>query len=274
MADNEVGGLLYSIDLRLIFVCAIALFFLAFEGGFRFGRLIRTKVDETAKSWITTIDAAVLGILALLLGFTFSMALTRFDLRKQLVLEEANAIGTTYLRTQLLPEPYMTEISGLLRQYVDTRLEGIQPGKLHDAIVRSEQLHNQLWLRAVDISKDKRVSSPVIVSLFLSSLNEMIDLHAKRLAASENRVPEIAFWLLFTCAALSLLVMGYGCGMGSRRNFFPAAMMSVVLAMVILVIMDLDRPRRGFIRVSQQGMIRLQQSLTTGPAAPSEAISK
>ncbi|MCF6159596.1 MAG: hypothetical protein E3K32_13735 [wastewater metagenome] len=110
MVKKEVGILLYSIDLWLIFVCTVAffLFLLAFEGGFRFGRAIRTKVDETAKTWISTIDAAILGILALLLGFTFSMLLSRFDLRKQLVIEEADAIGTAYLRAQLLPEPYMT----------------------------------------------------------------------------------------------------------------------------------------------------------------------
>ena len=139
-----VGGFLYSTDLWLIFICAIAFFFLAFEGGFQLGRLIRTRVEETSKAWIGTIDAGILGILGLLLGFTFFMSLARYDLRKQLVVEEANAIGTTYLRAQLLPEPYMTEISGLLRQYVDARLEGIQPGKLHDAIVKAEQLHDQL----------------------------------------------------------------------------------------------------------------------------------
>jgi hypothetical protein len=260
---KEVGGLMYIIDLWLIFVCTVAFFLLAFEGGFRFGRLIRTRIDETAKSWISTIDAAILGILALLLGFTFSMSLSRFDLRKQLVIEEANAIGTTYLRAQLLPEPYMTEISDLLRQYVDVRLEGTKPGKLHYAIVKSEQLHNQLWLRAVDISK--KVSSPIIVLLFLNSLNEMIDLHDERMSAFENRVPKMVLILLFICGTITVLVTGYGCGLGNRRNFVPAAMMSIILAMVILVIMDLDRPERGFIRVSQQSLTRLQQSLNPGP---------
>lgn len=263
MVEKEVDGLLYSIDLWLIFVCAIAFFFLAFEGGFRFGQTIRTRADETVKSWISTIDAAILGILALLLGFTFSMSLSRFDLRKQLVIEEANAISTTYLRAQLLPEPYMMEISYLLRQYVGVRLEGIKPGKLHDAIVRSEQLHNQLWLRAVDVSK--KGPSPILVLLFLNSLNEMIDLHDKRLSAFENRVPQMVLVLLFVCGIMTVLVTGYGCGLGNRRNFVPVAMMSVILAMVILVIMDLDQPGRGFIRVSQQSLIRLQQSLNSGP---------
>ncbi|MCF6153644.1 MAG: hypothetical protein E3K36_00005 [Candidatus Brocadia sp.] len=190
------------------------------------------------------------------------MSLSRYDLRKQLVLEEANAIGTTYLRAQLLPEPHRTEISGLLRQYIDARIEGIQPGKFHDAIVKSERLHNQLWLRAVDISK--KVSSPMIVSLFLNSLNEMIDLHAKRLDAFENCVPQIVLLLLFICGAMTILVTGYGCGLGNQRNFVPAAMMSVVLVVIILVIMDFDRPREGFIKVSQHSMIRLQQSLNPG----------
>lgn len=266
MIEKEVGGLLYSIDLWMIFICMITFFFLAFEGGFRCGRVLRTTVDETAKTWISTIDAAILGILALLLGFTFSMSLSRFDLRKQLVIEEANAIGTTYLRAQLLPEPYMTEISDLLRQYIDVRLEGTKPEKFHDAIVKSEQLHNQLWLRAVDISK--KVSSPVMVALFLNSLNEMIDLHDKRLSAFENRIPQMVLLLLFVCGTMTVLVTGYGCGLGNRRNLVPAAMMSIILTMVILVIMDLDLPQRGFIRISQQSMIRLQQSLNPGPVFP------
>ncbi|WKZ18135.1 MAG: hypothetical protein QY310_11930 [Candidatus Jettenia sp. CY-1] len=272
MVEKEVDGLFYSINLLVLFVCMVAFFLLAFEGSFRFGHLIRTKVDETAKSWISTIDAAILGILALLLGFTFSMSLSRFDLRKQLVIEEANAIGTTYLRAQLLPEPYMTEISDLLHHYVDVRLEGTQPGKLHDAIIKSEQLQNQLWLRAVDISK--KASSSMIIVLFLNSLNEMIDLHAKRLAAFENRVPQTVLILLFICGTITVLVTGYGCGLGSRRNFVPAAMMSLILAMIILVIMDLDRPQHGFIRVSQQSLIRLQQSLNPDSVFPTASGAK
>lgn len=268
MVEKDISGLFYSVDLRLIFVCAIALFFLVFEGGFRFGRLMQPKADESVRTWITTIDTAILGVLALLLGFTFSMSLSRFDLRKELVLAETNAIGTTYLRAQLLPEPCVTEISDLLRQYVGIRIEAAQqPGKLREAIVKSEQIQNQLWSRAIDISKDNRVSSPAIVSLFLSSLNEMIDLHAKRLAAFENRVPQIVLLLLFICGAMTVLVTGYGCGLSERRNLIPAAMMSIILVMVILVIMDLDRPEQGFIKVSQQSLIRLQQSLNTGPAA-------
>ncbi len=275
MLEKEVSGLLYSVDLRLIFVCAIFLFFLAFEGGFRFGRLMHPKADESTRTWITTIDAAILGILALLLGFTFSMALSRYDLRKELVLEEANTIGTTYLRAQLLPEPYRMEISGLLRQYVDVRLEGRQQlGKLREAIVKSEQLLDQLWACAVDASKAKRVSASAYVPLFLNSLNEMIDLHAKRLAAFENRVPQMVLALLFVCGTMTIMITGYGCGLSERRNLIPTSMMSVILAMVILVIMDLDRPGRGFIKVSQQAMIRLQQSLNPGPATPAAASVK
>ncbi|MCF6159595.1 MAG: hypothetical protein E3K32_13730 [wastewater metagenome] len=89
----------------------------------------------------------------------------------------------------------------------------------------------------------------------------MIDFHDKRMAAFENRVPKMVLILLFTCGTITVLVTGYGCGLGNRRNFVPAAMMSIILVMVILVIMDLDRPEQGFIRVDQQSLIRLQQSL-------------
>jgi hypothetical protein len=259
MADEAF----YNVDIWIILVASIVLFLVVTETGFRFGRGAQTGTGEGSRSEIGTLQGAMLGLLALLLGFTFAMAMSRFEARKQLVLDESNAIGTTFLRAQLLPQPPRQEISNLLRHYVDVRLAlyeaGIDEKKLRQANDRTENLHKQLWALAAAMGeKDPRA---VTTGLFLQSLNEMIDLHTKRITALENHVPEIILLLLYFVAIVVVGVIGYGCGLAGCRNFFVTAMASILIASVILVIVDLDRPRRGLIRVSQDRMVELRQSL-------------
>ncbi len=207
----------------------------------------------------------MLGLLALLLGFTFAMTVSRFEVRKQLVLDEANAIHTTFLRAQLLPQPQRQEVSQLLRQYVEVRLKfyqaGVDPGRLREAERQAEQLHLLLWSYAAAIGeKDPRA---VTTGLFLQSLNEVIDLYAKRLTALENHVPEIILVLLYSAALVANGLIGYGCGLGGRRNFYVTLTASMLIAFVIWVIVDLDRPRRGLIKVGQERLLDLHHNLET-----------
>ena len=255
--------LLYNLGLWLIFGVSIGFFLLGDELGFRLGRRKRPTVTEDARSQITTIQGAMLGLLALLLGFTFSMAMSRFELRKQQVLEESNAIGTTYLRAQLMPEPLRKEVSNLLRRYVEVRLEFYQAGmkgqRFQQAVAQTERLQLQLWSRASAwADKDPRA---VTAGLFLQSLNEVIDLHSKGLTALENHVPEIILVLLYFVALVAIGLIGYGCGLAGRRNFMVTMVASLLIAAVILVIIDLDRPQRGLIKVGLGRMVELSQSL-------------
>jgi hypothetical protein len=254
---------LYRMNQWVILGASLALFLLAIEAGFRLGRRNRLTIGEHAKSQINTIQGAILGLLALLLGFTFAMAISRFEVRKQLVLDEANAIGTTFLRAQLLTEPQRQEVSNLLRQYVEVRLKsykaGVDPERFREAQKQTEQLHLLLWSSAIALGeKDPRA---VTTGLFIQSLNEVIDLYSKRLTALENHVPEIILVLLCCVALAANGLIGYGCGLGERRNFFVTLTASMLIAFVILVIVDLDRPRRGLIRVSQERMLDLHHSL-------------
>jgi hypothetical protein len=257
------GELFYGINEWFIFAALLVLLFLATETGFKLGRRARSGIDEHTRSEITMIQAAVLGLLALLLGFTFSMSASRFDTRKQLILEESNAIGTTFLRARLLPEPRRTEVSNVLRRYVDVRIEFYMSGtdriKLRQATDQTEQLHNELWSRAVAVAeKDPRA---VTTGLFLQSLNEMIDLHAKRMAALDNHVPETIFMLLYVVSVLSMGLVGYGCGLGTRRNLLATMTAAFLVASVILLLVDLDRPRRGLIKTGHKSMVNLRDSL-------------
>jgi hypothetical protein len=257
------GEMFYGVSLWLIALVMMALLILVTECGFRVERKVSSRLEETAKSQVGVISGAILGMLALLLGFTFSMAQNRFAIRQGLMVEEANDIGTTYLRSSLLPEPNKTETANLLRSYVEARLDFFQAGvdeeHLREADDRTRQLQNQLWSSATSaVAKDDRMST---TGLFIQSLNSVIDDQEKRRAAMENHVPESVLLLLFIVALVAVLGVGYGCGLGDHRHLIATTMMSLLIVLVITVIIDLDRPRRGWIRVTQNSMIRLQQSL-------------
>jgi len=255
--------LLYDVDLLLLFLVSIGALILFTELGFHVGRRAGRKTSEKALTQIGAIQAATLGLLALLLGFTFAMAMSRFDVRKQMVLDEANAIGTTFLRTQLLPEPMRRELAELLRRYVQVRLEFYEAGsdqkKLDAANQATTGLQMQIWSTAAALGeKEPRA---VTIGLFLQSLNEVIDLHNKRLTALENHVPEIILFLLYFVALVATALIGYSCGLGGVRNFFVTVVSSILIAAVIIVIIDLDRPLHGLIQVSQQRMLELRKSM-------------
>ena len=254
---------LYSLNLWIILGASIALFLLGDEFGFRLGRRRRPTVSEDAKSQVTAIQGAVLGLLALLLGFTFAMAMSRFEVRKQQILDESNAIGTCFLRAQLLPEPQKMAVSNLLRQYVKVRLQFYQADIDHQSLKvaksQTEELQGQLWAYAAAWGEQE--PRAVTAGLFLQSLNEVIDLHSKGLTALENHVPEIILVLLYFVALAATGLIGYGCGLAGRRNFLVTLVAAVLIAAVIVVIIDLDRPQRGLIKVGLGRMVELRQSL-------------
>lgn len=246
-----------------LFLAASVLAWLAIEGGYRYGLWRNARATAEKEASVGAMVGSILGLLAFLLAFTFGMAASRFDARRQTVLEEANAIGTTYLRTRLLPEPQRTETAKLLREYVDVRVRGIQEGKLAELITQSEALQELIWVQAVAASRNKE-GVTVMTSLFIQSLNETIDVHAKRIqVGARNRVPLSIWGGLFSLAMLSMAAVGYHAGLSATRR--SPAMVGMVLAFagVLFLIGDLDRGQEGFLRVSQQAMLDLQRSMQT-----------
>lgn len=256
-------NLLYSANEWIVILVFLGVLLLAGEGGYLLGRRVQGKLDDTTKSAISSVQGAMLALFGLLLAFTFSMAVSRYDLRKQLVVEESTSIGTTYLRAQTLPQPYRAEVSRLLRDYVGVRLEFFAVGADAEQVARTsaetERIQDELWLQA--IAAGDADPHAITTGLFMQSLNETIDIPTKRLAALQNRIPEVVILLLFFGGILAVGIVGYGYGLGLRRNLFLMAAFSVLIAAVVLVIIDLDRPRRGLITVSQQSMLDLQESL-------------
>ena len=256
--------LFYYVDAEIIAVVLFIALIAALEVGYRLGRRARLNSDDTSKSQSGTIEGAVIGILALLLAFTLSMSITRYDTRRQLVLEESNAIGTTYLRSKLLPAPYSTQAADILRQYVANRLEfynaGIDAARLQQANDQATRLQGQLWAIArVASAQDTR---SLATSLFVQSLNDTIDLQATRLAATRNIVPETVVLLLLAVAIATAAIVGYNSGLSNRRHIFAGIILIVLIALIVWILVDLDRPARGLILVSQQSMIDLQQTLS------------
>lgn len=207
---------LYQQSELLVVAALFGLLQLATEVGFRRGRVIRASLEDSAKSELSILQGAMVGLLALLLTFSFAMAESRFETRRQLVLEEANAIGTPYLHTHARAEPYQTSVVKLLQEYVGKRLAyytaGVDPKKLEEVNDQTDRLQTQLWSQAMDaINKDPH---SIPAGLFISSLNEVIDLHMKRDIARQNYVPEAVLLLLFLVAILAMGIARVGCGVG------------------------------------------------------------
>jgi len=257
--------LLDRIPIWGLFIATVVVTLLAVEGGFRFGRYQHQHREPGQDAPVGAMVAATLGLLAFMLAFTFGMAGARFDARKQLVLDEANAIGTAYLRAQLLPPPHSTEIQALLREYVDIRVAGAtQKEKLAVALARSQELHRLLWSQAVTLSQ--KSSNPMVVGLFIQSLNEVIDLHSKRITAGlRNRIPAIIWIVLYLLAIMAMIAMGYHSGLASPSRSIVVLILTMAFSAVIYLTIDLDNPREGLLHVSQQAMFDLQQSFRERP---------
>jgi len=239
----------------------VILVLLAVEGGYRLGRFRRERSDQEKEAPVGTMVGATLGLLALLLAFTFGVAMTRYDARRQALLDEVNAIGTAYLRADLLAEPHRTEVRKLLREYVDIRLEADQSGNFEPAIRRSVEQHNLLWAQAAVIGEKNPGS--IVVGLFIRSLNDMIDLHSKRVqAALRSRIPGTIWVALYTVAILALGAMGYHEGLSGTSRSLAILAVAFAFSTALWLVTDLDRPRAGSLRISQQAMIELRNSMT------------
>ena len=237
----------------------------ACEAGFRLGRNAESRSASHSKSQLGVVTGGILSILGLLLGFTMSMAVTRFEARKQLVLDEANAIGTSYLRTRLLPAPESAEIANLLREYIGVRLEYADVvddfDRLQATRKQAARLQNEFWNLAVD--SGLKEPSPVKAGLLLQSLNEVIDLESARWMAIQNRVPPTVIYVNCVVALLGTILVGYGFGREGQRQAFSTTMLVMAITVVLAVIVDLNQPRQGLIKGSQQPMVDLQHQLET-----------
>ena len=246
--------------LYLLFV----LVFVAFsEIGFRVGSAwIRRWPSDSEGSGVLV--GATLGFMAFSLAFLIGIAVNRFDDRRRLVVDDANAIGTTYLRAGFLTDEGRRQTRELLREYVDDRVEAIQAGSIDGILIRSSQIHAGLWT----IAESEAAASPqsLPVALFVEALNNLIDTHERRaVVVTESRIPATVFFAILTVALLSVFLLGVHNSVRGRRNLLPLLALALALSVVILLIIDLDRPTEGLLQVSQRAMLDLQAQVHSGP---------
>ena len=216
-------------------------------------------------------EGAVYGLLGLLIAFTFSGAAERFAARRALVVQEANAIGTAYLRIDLLPEDAQPALRGLFRRYVDSRLAAYAHLPDIEAAMaelgRSNALQAEIWKAAQEAAA--RSPIPPRSHLLLPALNEMIDITTTRLAATRTRPPIIILGMLIALTLLSALVAGYGMAEARRRHWLHPVVYALAMSVTLFVILDLEYPRLGVIRVDAADQLLLDvRAAMKDPTAP------
>jgi hypothetical protein len=251
----QAGGIIDALPLWALYIITIAIVLISAEAGWRLGNHRRQLPQHEKDAPVGAVVGATIGLLAFLLAFTFGMAASRYDTRKQLVLQEANAIGTTYLRADFLQEPQRSNIRNLLREYAALRVQGVSKLMTKDAMAQSGALHDRLWADAVAVGTQSPNS--ITGGLFIQSLNEMIDLDETRVTAGRNRIPDSIWLTLYAMTILTMAAIGYHFGLTGEHSWPVTVLLAMVFTAVILLIADLDRPQTGLLKVSQQAMLDL-----------------
>lgn len=242
------------IDYVSPWVLGVILFFvlmLVFFLGFKTRKWKVKKNPALVDEDLGSISSTLLGLLALILAFTFSMANSRFDNRRELAIQEANAIGTVFLRTEFFPDSVQKELKSTLGHYVDERIEiyyaGMNLDKILNHMKNSDALGKKLWNQVTEFSK----TDPTLVktSEIIPALNEMIDLTTSRRAAGEANIPNSIQWFLIILCISSTFLLGY-----ERKNHFDWIIVigfSLLLSLTVFSIFDLDRPRSGLVTLDE-----------------------
>ena len=248
----------------VIFIGTILLVMGFIETGYRLGGIAHRKWAAEKEAPASGVSATVLGLTAFMLAFSFSIVAERYDARKALVRDDADAIRTAYLRARFLAEHERVESRRLLVDYVDRRLHiarGSQIGReeLGQFLKDSESIHRRLWdIAGVHAERDMNSD---IGALYIEALNKVMDVHASRLAIGVRmRVPRGIWIVLYGLTILGMVSMGYHSGIADSRRSNATWILAISFAMVIALIAALDRPW-GVAAVTQQPLVDLRQSM-------------
>jgi hypothetical protein len=257
-----VHGIAIDIGTALALFLSLAA---SLEIGYRSGRRASFESDARATGQVGAIQGAVLGLLGLLLGFSFAAAGSRFLERQQIIVHEANAIGTAVLRADLLDPPFDRELVAALEEYTAHRLDlatRIRTGLSAADRAEIDRLHQIMWKSAVQGVEAK----PVLAVAVLNPVNDVIDTHTTRVAAGRMHLPVLVTGLLIGCSFLALGVIGYGCGLAGHRRLPLTGALVVLVGTSLWVTIDLDHPRAGLLQLSDAPLQELTFDQSDGPA--------
>jgi len=247
-----------------VYLGTVAVVFVAAEIGFRIGIWLQRRDPDSGKTPMTgAVVGGMLGLMAFLMAFSIGIVIYQQNARKTMVVTEANAIGTAYLRADFLGELDQTSSRDLLREYVEIRLAAAaDPTLLESVVTRSEEIHGQLWSIVDDNVRQGQESA--IMGLFVDSINEVIDVHTLRLTAANLRLPRLLGLVLYAATVLSFLLVGLSSSADGKRDPLTILLFALAFVAVLMIIVDLDRPQQGLLTVSQTAM----QDLLRSMAAP------
>jgi hypothetical protein len=255
--------ILDALPLWGVYVLTVILVLVAAEIGFRLGLWLQKRDPALGDSSMRgVVVGGVLGLMAFLLAFTIGIVIGQHGDRKAMVVTEANAVGTAWLRAGFLDEPDLSTARDLLREYVEVRLAGVaDPSQFGAALTRSEEIQGELWSVVEDNVRQGNESD--IMALFVESINEVIDVHLLRLTAANLRLPPILGRMLYIATLLSFLLVGVASSSDGKRDVMAIFLFSLAFVAVLMIVIDLDRPQQGIMTVSQQAMEDLLRQMTT-----------
>lgn len=255
---------LYERDSWVIVLALMGAMMLAAEIGYKVGQRWPLRAGETSGRYFIAVQGSLLALLSLLLGFTFNMSTQRYEMRRQLTMDDASMLSTLWLRSSLLPESQRSEFQPLLRQYIGVRadaeaLRRETTAELARRIEQAEALHRQMW----DVVRKAIQGEPPVKSMedVVALLGNAQSLHERRIYAYGSRVPEIIFMMLSGTAMTAVFAVGYSGGLTQQRGILLRLMITLVVCGTIFTILDLDTPRRGLIQVEQTPMLRVTQMM-------------
>ena len=255
-----VRELMDSVPLWNILVFTLVTVLIAIEVGYRVGRWRNRHYEFDSEALLSAMTGAHLALLAFIMAFSFSMAAGHHADRKRLIMDEANIVGTAFLRSELVREPYSSKIGNLLREYTALRLT-IGPEVDPDQVIaESEALHGRLWDQVRLINENSEPGE--IEALLVESINNIFDVHERRVAAGlRNRVQPSLWVALFALLMLSMAGIGYFSGIKGHRNPIASTGLALSFSMVMFLIADLDRPSGGLVLTDTSVMASLNQRL-------------
>jgi hypothetical protein len=250
-----------QVPIWVVYLGTVAVVFLAAEIGFRLGIWLQRRDPSSEKTPMTgVVVGGMLGLMAFLLAFSIGIVIGQHNDRKAMVVTEANAVGTAYLRAGFLGESDRVSSRNLLREYVEVRLAAAaEPALLESTVTRSEEIHGELWSIVEENVSHGQESATM--ALFVESINDVIDVHLERLAAVDLRLPRLLGVVLYAATVLSFLLVGVASSADGKRDPFTILLFSLAFVAVLMIIVDLDRPLQGLLTVSQTAMQDLLGSM-------------
>lgn len=262
---------LYQVDASIVVLLTIGAMALASEAGYRIGKRRQGRAGDVGREHFAAVLGAILGLVALLLGFTFSMSTQRYETRRQLVVADANALNAVFLQSSMMPEPERIAFKRLLRQYIDMRMDKtllsaeITREEFARIIRQTDELHRQMWEKVRAMAQVRPAMAGMDTMLTL--LGNAQATNRERIFAYLGRVPVTIILLILGSVILAMCAVGFSEGLGPCRGTTARILLMLLLGGTVFIVLDLEQQRHGFTRIDPRPMQQVQEIVDRDPEA-------